>query len=125
MDRLKQKIILTAGVWDLFHQGHLNFLKSIKKKYPNSKLFVGVLSDKSVKIKKGKNRPIIGEKERLDILKNIKLVDEAFLCKFFENKQESIDYEIKRIKPDLVIFEGKKMSKHSTSRIIDKICNKV
>ena len=83
MDRLKQKIILTAGVWDLFHQGHLNFLKNIKKKYPNSKLFVGVLSDKSVKIKKGKNRPIVGEKERLDILKNVKLVDEAYLCKFF------------------------------------------
>jgi cytidyltransferase-like protein len=120
---MKQKIILTAGVWDLFHQGHLNFLKNIKKKYPESKLIVGVLSDKSVKIKKGKDRPIIGQKERLDILRNIKLVDEAFLCKFFKNKQDSIEYETKRIKPDLVILGGKKLSKHSTSEIIGKICH--
>ena len=122
---MKKKVILTVGVWDLFHQGHLDFLKNIKKKYPNSKLMVGVLSDKSVKIKKGQNRPIIGEKERLDIIKNIRLVDEAFLCKFFNNKQESIDYEIKRLKPDLVIYGGKKTSKRSTSQIIGKICDKI
>ena len=122
---MNQKVILTVGVWDLFHQGHLDFLKSIKIKYPESKLIVGVLSDKSVKIKKGENRPIINEKERLDILKNIKLVDEAFLCKFFENKQDSIDYETKQIKPDLIIFNGKKTSKRSTSQIIGKICDKI
>lgn len=122
---MKQKIILTVGVWDLFHQGHLDFLKSIKKKYSDSKLIVGVLSDKSVKIKKGKNRPIIGEKERLDILRNIRLVDEVFLCKFFKNKQDSIDYETKRIKPDLIVFSGKKKSKRSTSQIIGKICDKI
>lgn len=121
---MNKKVILTVGVWDLFHQGHLDFLKSIKKKYPDSKLIVGVLSDRSVKIKKGKNRPIISQKERLEIIKNIKLVDEAFLCKFFENKQDSIDYETKRIKPDLIIYDGKKTSKRSTSQIIGKICNK-
>jgi len=122
---MKPKIILTVGVWDLFHQGHLDFLKSVKNKYPESKLIVGVLSDRSVKIKKGKDRPIINQKERLDILRNIKLVDDVFLCKFFENKQDSIDYETKRIKPDLIIFNGKKTSKRSTSQIIGKICDKI
>ncbi|HRT40195.1 MAG TPA: adenylyltransferase/cytidyltransferase family protein [Candidatus Woesebacteria bacterium] len=118
---MKTKTVLTVGVWDLFHQGHLDFLNGIKKKYPGCKLIVGVLSDRSVKIKKGRNRPIIGEKERLTIVQNIKAVDEAFLCKFFKNKEDSIQYELNRLKPDVVEWGGKKFSGWSTTRIIGKI----
>ncbi len=121
---MKTKTVLTVGVWDLFHKGHLDFLNKIAKKYPNYKLIVGVLTDKSVKLKKGKIRPIICEKERLEIVRNIKVVDEAFLCKYFDNKEESINYELNRLKPDVVEWGGEKYSNRSTTQIIGKIRGK-
>jgi cytidyltransferase-like protein len=121
---MKSKTVLTVGVWDLFHKGHLEYLNLIKKKYPNYKLVVGVLTDKSVKLKKGRNRPIIGEKERLEIVRNIKVVDEAFLCKYFDSKEESINYELNRLKPDVVEWGGEKYSNRSTTQIIGKIRGK-
>ena len=48
-------IVFINGVYDLLHKGHLDLLKFSKKigKY----LVVGINSDKSVKLLKGKNRP--------------------------------------------------------------------
>jgi len=119
-----QKTVLTVGVWDLFHQGHLDFLNGIKEKYPKHKLIVGVLTDRSVKLKKGNGRPIISEKERREIVRNIKAVDEAFLCKYFVDKEESINYELNRLKPDVVEWGGEKYSNRSTTQIIGKIRGK-
>ncbi len=121
---MKSKTVLTVGVWDLFHKGHLDFLNKIALEYPDHKLIVGVLTDRSVKLKKGKSRPIIGEKERLEIVKNIKVVDEAFLCKYFDSKEESINYELNRLKPDVVKWGGEKYSNRSTTQIIGKIRGK-
>ena len=121
---MKQKIVLTVGVWDLFHQGHLDFLNGIRKKYPKYKLIVGVLTDRAAKLKKGCERPIICEKERLEIIRNIKAVDEAFLVKYFPKKEDSIDFETKRIKPDEIEWGTKKKSNRSTTQIIGKIRGK-
>ena len=38
-------IIYCDGVFDLFHNGHINHFKQIKQLYPNSYLIVGVVSD--------------------------------------------------------------------------------
>jgi len=118
---MRDKIVLTVGVWDLIHRGHVDFLNGIKREYPKHKLVVGVLSNQAVKKKKGKNRPIIGENNRLEMIKNLKMVDEAFICKYFENKEDSMNYEIKRINPDKVILGTEKTYKISTTAIIDDI----
>jgi len=70
----EKKIIIgyTAGVYDLFHIGHLNILKNAKSLC--DKLIVGVSSDKLVQEYKGKT-PIIPFEERLEIIRNIKYVD--------------------------------------------------
>lgn len=60
-------------VADIFHIGHLKHLQGCKKYC--DKLIVGVLTDKATMEKKPK--PIIGFKERLEIVKNIKCVDRA------------------------------------------------
>jgi glycerol-3-phosphate cytidylyltransferase len=79
---MSEKIIgYTTGVFDLFHIGHLNILKNAKSQCDY--LIVGVTSDELSIINKGKN-PIIPFKERMEIIKSIKYVDEVV-------PQESMD----------------------------------
>ncbi len=73
---MKYKIGYTQGVYDMFHVGHLNLLKRAKEQCDF--LIVGVNSDELVEQYKHK-KTVIGEKERLEIVSNIKAVDDAFL----------------------------------------------
>lgn len=72
----KYKIGYTQGVYDLFHVGHLNLLNLAKKDC--DKLVVGVNSDDLV-MKYKNHAPHISDSMRLEIIKNIKAVDHAFL----------------------------------------------
>lgn len=72
----KYNIGYTNGVFDLFHNGHLEFLKKAKE-YCNY-LIVAVCDDELVFENKGKY-PIIPVKERMRLLTGIKYVDEVVL----------------------------------------------
>lgn len=61
----------TAGVFDLFHIGHLNLLRNAKGMC--DKLIVGVSTDELVKYK-GKS-PVIPFCDRIEIIRNIRCVD--------------------------------------------------
>ncbi|MDO4479200.1 MAG: adenylyltransferase/cytidyltransferase family protein [Lachnospiraceae bacterium] len=63
----------TAGVYDLFHIGHLNLLKNAKGMC--DRLVVGVTVDELVTYK-GK-RAVIPFEDRLEIVRSIKYVDAA------------------------------------------------
>lgn len=76
METKKYKIGYTQGVFDMFHIGHLNLLNNAKKQC--EKLVVGVNSDKLVE-KYKKIIPNISEASRLEIVKNIKAVDDALI----------------------------------------------
>lgn len=65
-----------AGVFDLFHVGHLNLLKRAKEQCDI--LLVGVVSDEQAS--KGKRHsPYVPENERMEIVKACKYVDTAFI----------------------------------------------
>ncbi|MFJ7825268.1 adenylyltransferase/cytidyltransferase family protein [Psychrobacillus sp. NPDC096623] len=61
----------TAGVYDLFHVGHLNLLKNAKNMC--DKLIVGVTTDELVAYKNKK--AVIPFKERIEIIRSLKYVD--------------------------------------------------
>ena len=63
----------TAGVYDLFHIGHLNLLKNAKGLC--DKLIVGVTVDDLVQYKHKK--AVIPFEERIEIVRSIKYVDAA------------------------------------------------
>ena len=70
----KYKIGYTTGVYDLFHIGHLNILRRAKEQCEH--LIVGVSTDDLVEAYKHK-RPVIPFKERVEIVKSIRYVDEV------------------------------------------------
>lgn len=98
-DRLQLKPQLTvgylSGTFDLFHIGHLNLLKRAKK-YCDY-LVVGIHKDAS---HKGKHTFIPFE-ERMEIVKNIKYVDEVI-----ESEREDSDVYIKGIVKYDKLFVG-------------------
>ena len=79
---------------DLFHIGHLNLIRRAKQL--GDYLIVGIHSDKD--IESYKRMPVINEKERYEIIKSCKYVDEVV-----ENAPLNISMEfIKKNKIDIV-----------------------
>lgn len=75
----KYNIGYTDGVYDLFHVGHLNMIRTAKE-YCNY-LIVGVHGDDVVESYKH-HKPIINEVERRQIIESIKGVDRAEINRF-------------------------------------------
>lgn len=79
----RYKIGYTQGVYDMFHIGHLNILNHAKELCEY--LVVGVNSDILVQNYKHKT-PVISEKERMEIVRNIKAVDKVVLAETLDKK---------------------------------------
>ena len=67
------KIVFTHGAFDLFHVGHLEFIKK-SLKYGDI-LIVGVDSDARIAKYKNPYRPVIKHSERMNILAHLNCVD--------------------------------------------------
>lgn len=90
--------ILTFGTFDILHIGHLNYLKQAKEISKNSKLWVIVSRDQNAEKIKSK-KLVHNENERLEIIKNLKLVDRAIL-----GEKKDIFKSVKKINPDVVVL---------------------
>lgn len=78
------KIIgLTSGCFDLIHTGHIRYLERCKDLC--DRLIVGVDSNLLVSSTKGPKRPIIDEKERLEMINGLGCVDSGFIVHELED----------------------------------------
>ncbi|QNK80968.1 adenylyltransferase/cytidyltransferase family protein [Nakamurella sp. PAMC28650] len=68
------RIGYAPGAYDLFHVGHLNILRQAKSQCDY--LVAGVVSDEMCELTKGR-RPVISLAERMEIVGNIRFVDEV------------------------------------------------
>ena len=73
----QRTVVLTDGVFDMFHVNHLALLREAKAL--GDRLVVAVVSDEMAISYKG--RPVIAEEERLEIVKAIDCVDDAFVMR--------------------------------------------
>ena len=91
-----QSIVFTNGCFDLVHRGHIDSL--VKAATFGDWLIVGLNSDVSVRLLKGKKRPLIDEQSRAVMLASLLMVDAVILF------QEETPYElIKSILPDVLV----------------------
>lgn len=93
---LGMKIGLVQGTYDLLHVGHSRYLEEAKR--PVDILVVGVDSDEKTKQKKGKNRPVVSENERIEILTHLRHVDLVTL----KSSKDPQWHLIKLVKPDVL-----------------------
>lgn len=75
-ERNSYRVGYAPGAYDLFHVGHLNILRHARQHCDY--LVAGVVSDEMAQLAKG-HRPVIPLIERLEIVRNIKYVDAAFV----------------------------------------------
>jgi rfaE bifunctional protein nucleotidyltransferase chain/domain len=92
-------VVATNGCFDILHVGHLHLLNQAKAL--GDILIVGINSDRSVSELKGPERPVVNERERAQIVANLKAVD--FVSIFDEGTAVEL---LKIIKPDIYVKGG-------------------
>lgn len=92
-----KKIVLTQGVWDLIHEGHALYLE-VAKSYGDV-LIVGVDSDELTRARKGPNRPIVPQTERIKMLVHLRHVDIVTI----READHDIGDLIRLVKPDVLV----------------------
>lgn len=88
------KKVMCAGTFDVIHPGHLFYLSEAKKY--GDKLVVVVARDETSETFKGK-KPVKNEKERLEAVRTLDIVDEAVL-----GHHGNIFDIIEEIRPDVI-----------------------
>jgi D-glycero-beta-D-manno-heptose 1-phosphate adenylyltransferase len=91
-----KKIVFTNGCFDILHKGHIDYLA--KAADLGMILIIGLNTDKSIQILKGKNRPVQDEQSRAHILASLSFVDAVVLF------DEETPFElIQHLRPDILV----------------------
>ena len=94
-----RSIVMSNGVYDLIHDGHLRSLIAAAEE--GTVLLVGVNSDASAKKLKGPGRPILSEAARTDLLRSLRVVDAVTI---FDDL--SVLPTILAVRPDVIAKGG-------------------
>ena len=95
----RQKIVFAWGTFDLLRAGHIEYLK--KARALGDYLVVAVYSDAVVSQRYGKTRPIVPQKERMEVLSSFAVVDRVIPLKEWPPHNK-----IKKIAPDIIASCG-------------------
>ncbi len=132
-----KRIALANGVFDLFHVGHLRYLRGARAEA--DLLVVAVNSDASTRLVKGPGRPVVPQAERAEIIEALACVDHVVVF----DSQDVVPI-IRALRPDVhvkgtdytpeTIPEAAEVrsygghvavagdpKEHSTSELIDKL----
>jgi|TARA_B110000263_G_scaffold168102_1_gene146427 D-beta-D-heptose 7-phosphate kinase/D-beta-D-heptose 1-phosphate adenosyltransferase len=93
------KTVAVSGYFDPIHVGHLEYLKLSKEL--GDRLVVIVNNNHQCILKKGK--PFMDEKDRVEIVKSLKVVDEVFLS---IDKDKTVCASLEAIMPDVFANGG-------------------
>lgn len=98
-----KKIILVGGCFDIFHFGHLVFLKGAKKL--EGFLIVALESDEFIHAVKHKE-PIHNQMQRAQILASFEIVDAVILLPFFKSDKDYF-HLVQNLKPKIIAVTQK------------------
>ena len=94
-----EKVVMTNGVFDILHAGHVSYLSNARKL--GDRLIVAVNSDASTKRLKGDSRPVNPLENRMIVLGALESVD--WVVSFEEDTPQRL---IASILPDLLVKGG-------------------
>jgi D-beta-D-heptose 7-phosphate kinase/D-beta-D-heptose 1-phosphate adenosyltransferase len=94
--RAGRRVVLTNGVFDLLHPGHVRYLQAARAE--GDALIVAVNSDRSVRAIKGPSRPLTAEGERAEVLAALACVDAVVI--FDEDTPAEI---VRCLQPDVLV----------------------
>jgi len=89
------KKVFVGGTFDIIHPGHIYFLREASRL---GRVYVAVARDVNVKKFKGRE-PINDEKHRLEVIRSIRYVYEAFL-----GDEQDIVKSVERVRPDVILL---------------------
>lgn len=101
---------MASGTFDLLHMGHIYYLKEAKKL--GDGLVVVVACDETVR--KLKHEPVTPEMMRLGLVKELKVVDEAYL-----GHKDDMYSIVEEIKPDIIALGYDQI--HNEKQIINEL----
>ena len=102
--------VMATGTFDLLHMGHIYFLKEAKKL--GDYLCVVVATD--VTVRKLKHEPINPENIRLGLIKELSIVDEAYI-----GHEKDMYKVVEDIKPDIIALGYDQI--HNEKNIISEL----
>ncbi len=94
-----RRVVLTNGVFDLLHTGHLYYLQ--KARALGDALVIALNADASVRALKGPTRPVQSEEQRAYALGALACVDAVFIF-----RTPRLDAEIRALRPDVYTKAG-------------------
>ena len=89
-----EKVILTNGIFDLLHVGHVRYLRGAKEL--GGKVVVAVNSDSSARALKGDGRPHTPQQERAEVLAALHDVDAVVIF-----PEKDVTAIIRELRPDV------------------------
>lgn len=92
-------IVLTNGVFDLLHLGHVRYLQQARAL--GAVLLVGLNSDRSTRRLKGTQRPLVPEDERAEMLAGLACVDAVTI--FAEDTAVAL---VAQVRPEIYVKGG-------------------
>jgi D-beta-D-heptose 7-phosphate kinase/D-beta-D-heptose 1-phosphate adenosyltransferase len=97
--RAGRRIVMTNGVFDLLHRGHITYLNAAKAL--GDVLVVGVNADATVRRLKGAGRPINGLEDRMQVLAALSAIDH--IVPFEEDTPVAL---VRAVRPDVFVKGG-------------------
>jgi D-glycero-beta-D-manno-heptose 1-phosphate adenylyltransferase len=94
-----RRVVLTNGVFDLLHTGHLYYLKQARAL--GDALLIALNADASVRVLKGPSRPVQNEEQRAYALGALECVDAMVIF-----REPRLTAEIHGLRPDVYCKAG-------------------
>lgn len=94
-----RRVVLTNGVFDLLHTGHLYYLREARRR--GDALIIALNADASVRVLKGPSRPVQSEEQRAYALGALECIDAVVIF-----RAPRLTAEIRALRPDVYCKAG-------------------